>query len=149
MAFLFANNAKSTLSAPMSAVSTTANLATGTGALFPNPTGGDVFTLTLNDAATGQVTEIMYCTARVGDVCTVIRGQEGTAAQNWTAGDFANLFVTAGQMGALAQSLGGTTAQRPTVPRLYQTYFDSTLLQPIWCSQVSPPIWLNAAGVAV
>lgn len=147
--YLFSNNAKSALAAPISSVATSLTLAAGTGALFPSPSGGDVFTLTLTDAATGELYEIMYCTARAGDVCTVTRGQEGTTALAWLAGDFANLFVTAGQMGALAQSTGGTTAQRPASPKLYQAYFDSTIGQPIWCSQVGPVVWVNSAGVSV
>lgn len=44
---------------------------------------------------------------------------------------------------------GGPTASRPTLPYLYQYYFDTTLSQPVWCSQISPAIWVNAAGVAV
>lgn len=45
---------------------------------------------------------------------------------------------------------GGTTAARPASPGLYQPYFDTTLGQPIWCSQITPSIiWVNAAGVAV
>jgi hypothetical protein len=43
----------------------------------------------------------------------------------------------------------GSTANRPNPPTLNQEYMDTTLGQPIWCEQVSPPIWLNAAGVQV
>jgi len=93
---LFANNAKSTLAGPISNVATTLSLASGTGALFPNPGTGQAFMLTLTDAATGETYEIMQCTSRVGDVCTVVRAQEGTTALNWAAGDFANNFLTAG-----------------------------------------------------
>ncbi len=46
--------------------------------------------------------------------------------------------------------LGGTMAHRPTSPVLYSSYFDTTLGQPIWASQVSPAVvWKNAAGVTV
>lgn len=59
----------------------------------------------------------------------------------------------AGSIGAAIQASpapsGGTTANRPAVPKLYQFYVDTTLGQPIWCTQVSPAIWINAAGVAV
>jgi hypothetical protein len=44
---------------------------------------------------------------------------------------------------------GGTTAARPAVPTLYQTYVDTTLGVPIFCTQVSPPIWINSVGVVV
>lgn len=147
--FLFANQASSALAAPIGSGATSLSLTPGSGSKFPSPTGSDQFALTLTDAATNTVYEVVYCTSRTGDVLTVTRAQEGTTALNWTTGDFANLYVTAGTIGALAQSVGGTTAQRPAVPKLYQGYFDTTIGQPIWCSQVSPAIWLNAAGVAV
>lgn len=97
-AFLFTNNAHTTLAAPLSPSDTTVQLATGTGALFPNPTGGDVFGLSLVDAATGLITEITYCTARTGDNCTVERAQEGTPALSWDVGDIAANLVTAAMM---------------------------------------------------
>lgn len=106
MAYLFANNAKSTLAAPITNTSTSLTLSAGSGSLFPNPTGGDFFTLTLTDAATGQVYEITHCTTRVGDVCTVVRAQEGTTALNWTTGDFANNFITAETAAELQSGAG-------------------------------------------
>jgi hypothetical protein len=49
-----------------------------------------------------------------------------------------------------AQPVGGTTAQRPTAPVLYQQYFDTTLGKPIWCSQVtSSVVWKDATGATV
>lgn len=101
--FLFANNASSSLAAPISPSATTITLAGGGGALFPNPSAGQQFALTLNDAATGLLTEIVYCTARAGDVLTVVRAQEGTTAQSWLAGDLAANLSTAGQMNAMVQ----------------------------------------------
>ena len=151
--YLFANLAKSTLAAPVAPGDTTVSLFAGTGALFPSPGAGQGFTLSLLDQATGTITEIMLCTSRTGDVLTVTRAQEGTAAGSWVIGDFANNFITAGtaaqfaQMGQLAQ--GGTTGARPVPPRLYQAYMDTTLGIPITCTQVSPPIWVSAAGVPV
>jgi hypothetical protein len=103
--FLFANNATTTLAAPISSSATSLTLSTGTGALFPNPTAGQQFEITLNDAATGEIYEILYCTARSGDVLTVVRAQEGTTAVGWNAGDIAAQFVTAGQMQAMVQTL--------------------------------------------
>lgn len=153
MAYLFANNAKSTLSAPISSVATTLSLSPGTGDLFPDPAGGDIFTLTMTDAATGSNYEIMHCTARAGDVCTVVRGQEGTSPEAWTTGDFANNFLTRDTARAFSQNAlapaGGPTSGRPAVPLLYQPYFDTTLGLPITCAQVSPPIWVTASGVTV
>lgn len=102
--FLFANNAKSTLAAPINTTATSLSLSAGTGALFPNPGAGELFTLTLTDAATGQTYEILHCTARTGDVCTVARAQEGTTALNWATGDFANNFLTAGTAALFSQT---------------------------------------------
>jgi hypothetical protein len=104
--YLFANNAKSTLAAPLATTDTTVILSAGTGALFPNPTGGDLFTLTLTDAASGTIYEILHCTARTADTLTVTRAQEGTTALNWAAGDFANNFLTAGTAALFAQGSG-------------------------------------------
>lgn len=104
--FLFANDASSTLAGPISNSAVSMNVASGQGALFPNPSAGQQFAGTFNDAATGLLTEIIYCTARTGDALTIERAQEGTVAQSWLAGDlFANL-VTAGQMAAMVQTAG-------------------------------------------
>ena len=55
-------------------------------------------------AATGLLTEIVHVTNVTGDVCTIVRAQEGTTALAWTAGDlFANL-VTAGTLAAFQQA---------------------------------------------
>lgn len=102
--FLFANDASSTLAAPITSTATSVTLATGQGALFPNPNSNQQFALTFNDAATGLLTEIVYCTARSGDVLTVVRAQEGTVALSWLAGDLAANLNTAGTMAAMLQS---------------------------------------------
>lgn len=102
--FVFANDASSTLAAPISNSATSISLASGGGSLFPNPSAGQQFELTFNDAATGLLTEIVYCTARSGDILTVVRAQEGTIAQSWLAGDLAANLVTAGQMAAMEQT---------------------------------------------
>lgn len=102
--FLFANNANSNLASPITPSATTINLTSGTGALFPNPSAGQQFALTLNDALTGLLYEIVYCTARTGDALTVVRAQEGTTALSWGAGDSVDNGPTAGQMSAMLQS---------------------------------------------
>jgi hypothetical protein len=102
--FLMSNRASSTLAAPINNVATSVTLAAGTGALFPNPSAGQQFPLTFIDAATGLLTEIVYCTARSGDVLTIVRAQESTTAQNWLAGDVAANLITAGVLAAFQQS---------------------------------------------
>lgn len=101
---LFANNANSTLAGAINNTATSLQLAAGGGALFPNPGAGQYFVMTLTDAATGLVREIIWCTARSGDVCTIVRGQEGTTAENWLSGDLIANFWTAGQAAAMSQS---------------------------------------------
>lgn len=100
----WANNASSTLAAGISNSATSLTLVTGTGAKFPQIGSGQYFKLTLNDAATGLVYEIMHCTAISGDTLTVVRGQEGTSAVAWLEGDLAANIVTAGTLSALVQS---------------------------------------------
>jgi hypothetical protein len=101
---LFANNASTTLSGPITNVATTLSLTAGAGALFPNPSAGQAFTATLTDAATGLLNEIISCTARTVDTLTVVRAQEGTVALSWLAGDLFNQLWTAGQAAAMQQS---------------------------------------------
>lgn len=101
--FVFANNAQSSLAAPITAGALSLTVQAGAGALFPNPSAGQQFSLTLVDAATGLLTEVVYCTARVGDTMTIVRAQEGTTALSWLAGDPVANLLTAGQMGAMVQ----------------------------------------------
>ena len=113
MAILWSNNASTTVAGSITPASTTVALAAGTGAEFPNPTGGDYFVATFYDQATKTINEIVHVTARVGDTCTIVRAQEGTTAQSWTAADiFANL-VTAGTLANFVQAGTGpaNTAQ--------------------------------------
>ena len=102
--FLFADNARSTLGASLSIGGTTITLASGGGALFPNPGPNQQFALTLNDAATQALFETVWCTSRAGDVLTVLRAQEGTSALAWGIGDFCWNGPTAGQMNNLVQT---------------------------------------------
>jgi hypothetical protein len=101
--FVFTDNARSTLGASIGLGSTTITLASGGGALLPNPAPGTQFTLTLNDQATQTLFETVWCTARAGDVLTVIRAQEGTAARAWGTGDFCWNGPTAGTQNNMVQ----------------------------------------------
>ncbi|HFE4600220.1 TPA: hypothetical protein ACF26J_001886 [Klebsiella quasipneumoniae subsp. similipneumoniae] len=96
---LAANNAQTVLAAGISASATSLTVNSGTGSLFPAPSGGvSFFKLTLIDAATGQLTEIMHVTARTGDTMKIERGQEGTTARAWSANDIAANMMTAGTL---------------------------------------------------
>ena len=110
--FLFANNASSTLAEPLTAASTTATLAPGTGILFPQPTGGQLFALTFVSALTPALTEIVYVTEMAGDtIVSMMRAQEGTAALAWGVGDLAMAMLTAGALSAIVADLNAVTAE--------------------------------------
>lgn len=101
---LFANDATTNLAGPITATATSLNVAAGTGVLFPVPGSGSYFKLTLQDAATGTLTEIMHVTAVNGDTFTVTRAQEATVGLNWLAGDLAGNLLTAGSLAGFAQT---------------------------------------------
>ena len=104
--FIFSNNASSTLAAPITNVATSLTVSSGTGVEFPNPSAGQQFSATLNDAATGLLFEIVYCTAiSVDTFTTIVRGEEGTSPLSWLAGDLVANVLTAGQMAAMVQSV--------------------------------------------
>lgn len=102
LTLLAANNAQTVLAAGISASATSMTVNSGTGALFPAPSAGvSFFKLTLIDAATGQLTEIVHVTSRSGDTMTIDRGQEGTTARAWSANDIAANMMTAGTLSYL------------------------------------------------
>lgn len=103
MQLLYTNNAGSTLRSSINNTQTSAVLATGGGSLFPNPGAGQAFFLTFTDAATQEVREIVLVTARAGDALTIVRGQQGTTARPWGAGDIAALLWTEGNAEGLIQ----------------------------------------------
>jgi microcystin-dependent protein len=102
--FVFSNLARSSLAGAISTTDPALSVQAGGGSQFPNPAVGQQFALTITDAATGLLKEIVYCTKRTGDTMSVIvRGQEGYPALNWNPGDpIANLW-TAGQAAAMLQ----------------------------------------------
>jgi hypothetical protein len=103
---IYTNNATSSLTATITAAATSIAITAGTGALFPNPSGGDWFLFTLYD---GTNIEICKCTARTGDTfTTVVRGQEGTTPFAFTAGSSVLENVTAGTLAQFAYSGANT-----------------------------------------
>jgi hypothetical protein len=125
MILLFANNAVSTVASPINVAATAVQVAPGDGAKFPNPVvGQEFFKLTFVDAATGLITEIVNVTARVADVMTIVRAQEGTISQSWLAGDSAKNMTTAQTQGNFiqvqqAQTGITNTAQDTGTPNSY------------------------------
>jgi hypothetical protein len=126
---LHANNAVSTLASGITNVATSLTVATGQGALFPSPTGGDYFWLTLDD---GVNVEIVKVTARSGDVFTIVRGQQGgggvafstgaTAAHRWTrddsngVGGSGNVTISAADQLSIANEALLTAIGTPSTP---------------------------------
>lgn len=83
---LFTNNAATTLASSINNSVNSLTVASGTGALFPSPTGTEFFYCTLSNA-TGTTIEIVKVTARSTDTFTIVRAQDGTSAQSFNTGD--------------------------------------------------------------
>jgi len=99
----FTNNATTTVPATISSGATSITVATGTGALFPSLSGAQFFAATIvntisADPGFGQF-EIVKVTARSGDVLTIVRSQESTAAHSYPAGCLFELRPTAQAFG--------------------------------------------------
>jgi hypothetical protein len=107
MSILYTNNAATNLSASIASGDTSLSVTGGTGTLFPSPTNGDYFLVTLQGIS-GTPTEIVKVTARSTDTFTIVRGQEGTTASAFTGGDKVELRITAAAMnGAVYSGLAG------------------------------------------
>ena len=114
--FVFSNDAKTTLAGAITNTAISLNVQAGAGVLFPGPTTGQQFVATLISQSNPTIKEIVFVTARTGDVFTIVRGQESTAALNWNAGDLIQHGPTAAQMGAFSQSGGGGGGGGPITP---------------------------------
>lgn len=104
MAFLETkNNAVSTLNGAILAADVTIAVQVGHGTRFPSAAGANSFMVTVQE---GAVYEIMECVSRAGDVLTVVRGQEGTSAQNFSNGAAVSARITAGLLARFFQRTG-------------------------------------------
>jgi hypothetical protein len=109
MAILFTNNAAASLSAGITSADTSLTVNSGQGALFPNPSSGDYFLVTLQ-GITGTPIEIVQCTARSGDTLTIVRAQEGTTASAFIPNDLVQLRITAAVMQNTVNNTGNASA---------------------------------------
>jgi hypothetical protein len=107
MPFRFSNNASATLGSSLTSAATTLAVSTGLGALFPLPGVGEFFHAVLVDASNNI--EIVKVTARSGDVMTIARGEEGTAARTFSSGDRFELRTTAAGLANMVQLDGAQT----------------------------------------
>jgi|SRR5690554_1446661 len=124
MGVLLKNNATSRLASSLAAGETTLSVTSGDGSKFPSPTGADWFPLTVIKAS--GVLEIMRCTARSGDVLTVVRAQEGTAAQAFAAGDRVELRMTAAAVADASVAHAETATKLATARTIGGVSFDGT-----------------------
>lgn len=97
MAQLFANNANTRLAVGISNVALSLQVTAGHGLMFPTPTGGDYFLVTLSKIASGieSAIEIVKVTAKTTDTFTIVRAQEGTTALTYVLDDYVQLRMTA------------------------------------------------------
>lgn len=94
---LFANNAASVLNNDISSTDTVLKVPSGKGDIFPSPTNGQYFLITLEDIVTYEF-EIVRCISRSGDTFNVIRGQENTNPKSFTSGSRFELRITKGTL---------------------------------------------------
>lgn len=99
--FEFVNNFSTTLSSAIGPSDTTVSLGA---VLNATPSASSPIVLTFNDKATGTFYEIVHVIAVSGNNLTIVRGQEGTNALGWAAGDYAFSGPTAGQMQSFVQA---------------------------------------------
>ena len=103
MAVKLLNNVRSKLAVSVNATDTQLQVLTGQGSRFPSlSTAGDWFPVALENDS-GQI-EFCKAIGRSGDVITVQRGQEGSQARPYVAGDACELRLT---VAALMEFGGG------------------------------------------
>lgn len=112
--FKLKNNAVGTLASNILSTTTTLTLVSGQGGSFPVLGADEYFPATLVKA--DGTLEIIKCTARTGDTLTVARGQEGTGAIAFSAGDRVELRMTAGAFEEMQSKL-----TRPQVTGILET----------------------------
>jgi len=150
---VFENNSNGMLAAAIDNVTTTITMVAGQGNNFPSITAPDeIFFITLQNYA-AQLVEICRVTDRVGDVFTVVRGQDGTSAKAWATTDTAiQLRVTKETLETFVQqaaaltpdslvtvnSLGQLTSLTDGLPQTWE-YFTSTEGQAVFNTTASLP----------
>lgn len=101
---IFKNNFEVALAQPTTTSDTTITIRSGSG--FPTLGANERVVATIVDAATGLQFEIVTVTAVVGNVLTVQRAQEGTAARAWAAGDMISIRTTAASLTNTVRNFG-------------------------------------------
>jgi hypothetical protein len=106
---LWGDQAGTTLASAITSIATSLTVVNGNP--FPVPAAGQGFQLTLTSATNSAFQEVVTCTTRSGTTLGgLLRGQEGTTAQAFNAGDLAQNLITAGALQSLA-NINGSTSQ--------------------------------------
>jgi hypothetical protein len=122
MGIKFSNNASAQLASSINNSVPNIVVQSGQGALFPTLGAGDYFYATLVDVTNNL--EIVKVTARTGDSLTVERGQDGSIARSYSAGDLLELRPVAASLADIASLAAPTSPNVVTgnlFPSLYQT----------------------------
>jgi ribosomal protein L18 len=106
MPVLYTNNASTTLGSSLLIDATSLTVASGSGALFPVTTTGYFYASIVN--ASNQI-EFVKVTARSSDVFTIVRGQNGSTARAYAAGDKVELRLIAAALENFLQLDGAQT----------------------------------------
>lgn len=101
---IFKNNFEVALAQPTTTSDTTITIRPGSD--FPTLGANERVVATIVDAATGLQFEIVTVTAVIGNVLTVQRAQEGTAARAWAAGDMLSIRTTAASLTNTVRNFG-------------------------------------------
>lgn len=142
-AAILKNNAVSKLASSLTTGATALSVTAGQGGLFPALTAGEWFPVTLVNAV--GMLELVKCTARTGDVLTVVRAQEGTAALAFAAGDRVELRMTA----AVIEEINARLAQTVTDLAATIASLGLTGVMTTFAQSTAPAGWLKANGAAV
>lgn len=114
----FTNNASTQLTQTLLATDTVLYVGTNGASIFPKlDTTDDYFLLTLFDVDKNR--EVVKCTARTDDSCTVVRAQEGTTAKTFHAGTLVELRLTADSITKVAEDASVTKPHASTDPAAY------------------------------
>ena len=92
-----ANTPETSLSGALTAAGTTVNVVDGT--MLPDAPN------LLTIGADGSTAETVLMTAKNGNVLTVVRGQDGTTARAWSAGDVIGRYFTAADQKAVQDNI--------------------------------------------
>ena len=92
-----ANTPETSLSGAMTAAGTTVNVVDGT--MLPDAPN------LLTIGADGSTAETVLMTEKSGNVLTVVRGQDGTTARAWSAGDVIGRYFTAADQKAMQDNI--------------------------------------------